>query len=128
MGKMKDSTIPDDGPDVIHDALCTWMPDIYGPEDTGLVMEFPCFCVLIDKVRKDQTERCIAAVEALPPKYSQPYLHDMQSVIATLRALLSNDSVPDPASVDIDAYISSLDATGLLELHRKIVISRGRRN
>jgi len=105
MGKIKDSTIPDDGPDVIHDALCPWMPDVYAQGSTGPVMEFPCACVFIDKVRKDERDayedvklrayrkgqqdmlaECIAAVGVLPPKYSEPYLHDMQSVIATLRA------------------------------------------
>jgi hypothetical protein len=36
------------------------------------------------------------------------------------------EAIRDDNDFDIDAYISSLDAAGLLELHRKIVIARGR--
>lgn len=87
MGKMKDSTIPDDGPDVIHDALCTWMPDVYAQGGTGPVMEFPCVCVFIDKVRKDQTQRCIAAVEAIDDGGVADIRYILASIEETLRAL-----------------------------------------
>lgn len=36
---------------------------------------------------EDMLAKCITAVEALPPKYNESYLHDMQSVLAALRAL-----------------------------------------
>ena len=39
---------------------------------------------------QDMLAKCIAAVEALPPKYNESYLHDMQSVLAALRALSAN--------------------------------------
>ena len=39
---------------------------------------------------EDTLAKCIAAVEALPPKYNESYLHDMQSVLAALRALSAN--------------------------------------
>ena len=91
MGKIKDLTIPDDGPDVIHDALCTWMPDIYGPEDTGLVMEFPCFCVLIDKVRKNERLRCIGYIEDVDRRLEyrdgdrEMYLEGLYDALNTLQ-------------------------------------------
>jgi len=78
----------------------------------------------------DMLAKCIAAVE---------YLHDHEAphdahrdalwnALAALRALLGNDSAPDPASVDIDAYLATLDTAGLLELHRKIIIAREQGN
>lgn len=116
-----------------HDPLCMWSTNATPDPLPG----HDCWdCELIDKVRKDQTQRnieqvqrmcahtkyegcrpclhdqiaevmgapvsdtyvsaqdmlakCIAAVEALPPKYNESYLHDMQSVLAALRALSAN--------------------------------------
>ena len=65
-----------------HDPMCRWrvMKDI----ETCLT------CISIAEARKDTLAKCIAAVEALPPKYNESYLHDMQSVLAALRALSAN--------------------------------------
>ena len=45
---------------------CEWMPQPCGCQ---------CVCDLIDKVRKDQTQRCIAVVESLPVTTHAPVAH-----------------------------------------------------
>jgi len=60
MGKMKDTTIPDFDQHS-HDLLCPWS----GSTEWDLVIG--CHdCDLIAKVRKNQTQQCIEAVEAVP--------------------------------------------------------------
>lgn len=54
MGKLKDTTIPADGPDVTHDPLCTVATDT----DTS---DFDwCMCPLIAKVRADERDATAA--------------------------------------------------------------------
>jgi hypothetical protein len=48
MGRMKDLSIPADGPDVTHDPLCTMATDS-GTRDFDW-----CMCPLIAKVRADE--------------------------------------------------------------------------
>jgi hypothetical protein len=98
MGRLKDSTIPADGPDVTHDPLCTVSSDSDGRDFDW------CMCPLIAKVRKDQTQRCIDALEGddlhdPDPLWSGTHWNNAVFECAeTLRAGLRNDSVPDPAS------------------------------
>jgi hypothetical protein len=73
-----------------HDPLCV---ELYGQ----LLPTGNCVaCGIIARVRKDQTRRCIAAVDDYFDRgeYSPAQLMD------DLYALLSSDSAPDPASTD----------------------------
>ena len=111
-----------------HDPMCEMGPHNTGPKN------FCTMCRFITEVRKDQTQRCITAVEEKNMYESSPetikvgFDSAKREMLRSLRALLRNDSVPDSASVDIDAYLATLDATGLLELHRKIIIAREQGN
>jgi hypothetical protein len=90
MGKLKDSTIPDFDQHS-HDPLCPWS----GSTEWDLLIG--CHdCNLISKVRDDQTQRCIAAVDDYFDRgeYSPAQLMD------DLYALLSSDSALEPASED----------------------------
>jgi|688.fasta_scaffold192437_2 hypothetical protein len=107
MGKLKDTTIPDFDQHS-HDPLCplsgsTEWDDVIGCDD----------CNLIAKVREDQTQRCVAAVETLEPlldidKFKGGYdccgcstTSDVYiDSIDAMSALLVNDYVPEPASED----------------------------
>lgn len=114
-----------------HDPLC----NPYGVGERFTAFGPVCDdCDLIALAREDQTQRCITVVEEKNMYESSPetikvgFDSAKREMLRSLRALLRNDSVPDPASVDIDAYIATLDATGLLELHRKIIIAREQGN
>ena len=130
-----------------HDPLCPAPTDYWRT----------CYCDLIAKAHRrgflfgwgegheqgriDMLAKCIEAVQETTAFAEIPYepptewheglskdFLDYRYVMNALRALLRNDSVPDSASVDIDAYLATLDAAGLLELHRKIIIAREQGN
>lgn len=82
-----------------HDPLCpngemTWLPS----------QSICLYCHVIDRVRKDQTQRCITAVEEKNMYESSPetikvgFDSAKREMLRSLRALLRNDSVPDPAT------------------------------
>ena len=82
-----------------HDPSCPWVRESWW--DNSCVV-----CDLIAAVRKDQTQRCIEAIEGdslhdSDPDWSGTHWNNAVFQCAeTLRALLGNDSAPDPASTD----------------------------